>query len=232
MNALIVYAHPEPNSMNGALRDAAVLGLTEAGWQVEVSDLHAQHFRADAGWEDFTAPKSRDRLRYAYEQRHATPGGQYSTDILHEQAKIRRADLIIFQFPLWWYAVPAILKGWADRVLANGFAYDDQHMFDNGLLRGKHAMLSFTTGGTVAELNADRKHTGTVDEFMRPFTGGVLEFTGMRVLTPFVAYAPVSLDEDGRRAQILQLQHQVFSVAMQLAVPPSGAEVAAEVSGN
>ncbi|NVH75762.1 NAD(P)H-dependent oxidoreductase [Paraburkholderia sp. JPY432] len=216
MNALIVYAHPEPKSMNGALKDAAVRALTDAGWQVEVSDLHAQDFRAAAGWEDFTRPVSPGRLSYVHEQRYATKGGYYSVDIVAEQEKVRRADLIIFQFPLWWYAVPAILKGWADRVLANGFAYDEQHMFEDGLLRGKRAMLSFTTGGTEAELIADREHTGTVDEFMRPFSGGVLKFTGMQVLPPFIAYAPASLDEAGRRSQILQYEYRLTAVAMRL----------------
>lgn len=225
MNALIVYAHPEPKSMNGALRDAALRALTQAGWQVEVSDLHAQNFRPAAGWEDFTHPVAPGRLGYAHEQRYAAKGGHYSADILTEQERIRRADLIIFQFPLWWYAVPAILKGWADRVLANGFAYDEQHMFENGLLRGKRAMLSFTTGGTAAELMADRKHTGTVDEFMRPFSGGVLKFTGMQVLPPFISYAPASLDEDGRRSQILQYEHRLYSVATHLAEARAEADV-------
>lgn len=75
-------------------------------------------------------------------------------------------------------------------------------------------MLSFTTGGTEAELIADREHTGTVDEFMRPFSGGVLKFTGMQVLPPFIAYAPASLDEAGRRSQILQYEHRLNSLAM------------------
>lgn len=216
MKALIVYAHPEPTSMNGALKEAAVQALLAAGWEVEVSDLHAQNFRAVAGWDDFTQPVSPERLGYAHEQRHANAGGHYAPDILAEQEKIRQADLIIFQFPLWWYAVPAILKGWADRVLANGFAFDDKHMFETGLLRGKHAMLSFTTGGTAEELLADRKHTGTIDEFMRPFAGGVLKFTGMNVLLPFVAYAPASLDERGRRTQIKKYEDRVYSVAKRL----------------
>ncbi|MFS8980745.1 NAD(P)H-dependent oxidoreductase [Cupriavidus necator] len=225
MNALIVYAHPDPKSMNGALKDAAVRALTDAGWQVEVSDLHAQNFRAAAGWEDFTHPVSPERLGYAHEQRYATKGGHYSADILAEQAKVRRADLIIFQFPLWWYAVPAIMKGWADRVLANGFAYDELHMFENGLLRGKHAMLSFTTGGTAVELLADRKHTGTVDEFMRPFSGGVLSFTGMQLLPPFISYAPSSLDHGGRQAEILQYEHRVYSVATRLVAARAEADL-------
>lgn len=231
MNALIVYAHPEPKSMNSALRDAAMRALTDAGWRVEVSDLHAQNFRAAAGWEDFTHPASPDRLGYAHEQHYASEGGHYSADILVEQEKVRRADLIIFQFPLWWYAVPAILKGWADRVLAKGFAYDDQHMFEYGLLRGKRAMLSFTTGGTAAELMADRKHTGTVDEFMRPFAGGVLTFTGMQVLPPFISYAPASLDDNRRRSQILQYEHRVYSVATRLAgARNQGALISAETA--
>lgn len=70
--------------------------------------------------------------------------------------------------------MPAVLKGSADRVLTHGFAYTDEEVFDTGLLRGKRAMLSITTGGTEEELQADSCYTGTVEEFLKPFSGGVL----------------------------------------------------------
>jgi NAD(P)H dehydrogenase (quinone) len=57
-----------------------------------------------------------------------------------------RADLLILQFPIWWFGMPAILKGWADWVLARGFAYVAGRKYDTGMFRGKTAMVAATTG--------------------------------------------------------------------------------------
>lgn len=202
MQALIVHAHHEPKSFNGAMRSVAEETLHALGWRVEVSDLYAERFQAAAGPADFTLPTSSDRFGYVHEQRAAHRSGGYAADILREQDRVRRADLLVFQFPVWWYAPPAIVKGWADRVLSHGFAYTDSELFDTGLLRGRKAMLALTTGGTREELDADAAITGTVEEFIRPFSGGVLRFVGMDVLDPFVAYAPASVT-DGERREML-----------------------------
>jgi NAD(P)H dehydrogenase (quinone) len=61
--------------------------------------------------------------------------------------KISWVDYLIFQFPLWWTEPPAILKGWFDRVFAKEFAYDNGATYEKGLLKGKKALLSFTTAG-------------------------------------------------------------------------------------
>jgi NAD(P)H dehydrogenase (quinone) len=182
--ALIVQAHPEPLSLNSVLTQTAREALTGAGVVVEVSDLYAQGFHAVAGRNDFRRLASAERLGYVHEQRHATADRGYADDILREQDRVAAADLLIFQFPLWWYAVPAILKGWADRVLTHGFAYTEECLFQTGMLRGKAAMLSVTTGGTAKELQDDSEYTGTVEQFLKPFSGGVLRFVGMEVLPP------------------------------------------------
>lgn len=198
MNALIVYAHHEPRSFNAAMKDRALGVLTANGWHAEVSDLYAEGFAAAAGRADFTRPTASERFGYVHEQRHAAASRRYAGDILREQDRLARADLVLLQFPLWWYAPPAILKGWADRVLTHGFAYTDTELFDTGLLRGKRSMLAVTTGGTREELHADSAVTGTVDEILRPISGGVLRYVGMDVAPAFVAYAPASLDPAGR----------------------------------
>ena len=198
LRALIVHAHPEPASFNATLRDTAAQTLRERDAEVVVSDLYAQRFEAAAGREDFLALHNPERLAYVHEQRRAAVSRGYAADILTEQDRLAAADLVIFQFPLWWYAVPAILKGWADRVLTYGFAYTDERQFDHGLLRGKRAMLSVTTGGTAAELEADSAQTGTVDQFLKPFAGGVLAFVGMTVLPPFIVHAVGSMTQQAR----------------------------------
>lgn len=200
MHALIVYAHHEPRSFNAAMKDLAVATFEAAGWSVEVSDLYAEGFQAVASPADFTEASNSDRFGYLHEQRHAAPKRAYAADILHEQNRLARADFVLFQFPVWWYAPPAIVKGWVDRVLTHGFAYTDSDMFDSGLLRGKRGMVAATTGGTEEQLGGDSRITGSVDEFLRPFNGGVLRFIGMDVEPSFVAYSPASLDNSGRAA--------------------------------
>ena len=63
--------------------------------------------------------------------------GTIAKDIAAEQEKVKAADLVIFQFPLSWLSYPAILKGWMDRVLCNGFAFitEQGRLFDNGMLK-------------------------------------------------------------------------------------------------
>ncbi len=122
MNVLIIYAHPEPTSFTGAMRDAAVRALQDGGHAVEVSDLHAEVFNPVAGRHDFTTAADPHRFHYQSEQLHASKTNGFASD-LREQGRVTRADLLIFLFPIWWGGLPAILKRWFDRVLAYGFAY-------------------------------------------------------------------------------------------------------------
>ena len=214
MNVLIVLAHPEPKSFNAALCQAAARSLRAGGHRVEISDLYRQEFSASANRADFKRLLHPQRFSYAHEQRHAAAERLFSLDILAEQAKVAAADLIVFQFPLWWYAPPAILKGWFDRVLSNGFAYADGQYFEEGLLRGKLAMISTTTGGTRAELDMDARYTGTLEDVLRPITGGVIAFTGMTPLPSFVSYAPAAMSNEGRLAELDRLgQHISAAIA-------------------
>jgi NAD(P)H dehydrogenase (quinone) len=137
MNALIVYAHPEPASFNTALKDAAVEAIVVAGHQVEVSDLYGERFNPVAGRHDFTTVADPARFHYQAEQILAAQQDGFSDEIKREHARVNQADVIILQFPLWWGAPPAILKGWFERVLAYGFAYADGRRFDKGLFRGR-----------------------------------------------------------------------------------------------
>ena len=63
--------------------------------------------------------------------------------------------MMIWQFPLWWFSVPAILNGWIDRVFAMGRVYGQDRIYQNGVFKGKKALLSFTTGGAAADYKPD-----------------------------------------------------------------------------
>ncbi|KAB0337996.1 hypothetical protein FD754_024856, partial [Muntiacus muntjak] len=89
-------------------------------------------------------------FNYGVETHEAYKKRSLSSDIIEEQKKLQEADLVIFQFPLYWFSVPAVLKGWMDRVLCQGFAFDFPGSYDDGLLKGKLAILSLTTAGTAS----------------------------------------------------------------------------------
>ncbi|MDQ0469981.1 NAD(P)H-dependent oxidoreductase [Labrys wisconsinensis] len=200
MNVLIVYAHPEPKSFNGAMKDLAVETLIQAGHDVVVSDLYAMGFDPVAGPGDIAGERHDPGFfSLPREQTAAYEAGALSADIGAEIEKLKRADFVIFQFPVWWFGMPAILKGWADRVFARGFAYLPGRKYDTGLFKGKLAMVAATTG-TSADTYAPDGIDGDILTVLWPVHNGLLRYSGFDVLPPFIAYMPGRLGDDGRRA--------------------------------
>jgi NAD(P)H dehydrogenase (quinone) len=203
-NILIVHAHPEPKSLTSALKDLAVETLTAQGHVVQVSDLYAMGWKATADRGDFTELARPERLKYASESGHAFSSGAQTPDIVAEQQKLLWADAVILSFPLWWFGMPAILKGWVDRVYAHNFAYGvGPHggerwgdRYGEGVLSGRRAMLIVNIGGREPHYG-DRGVNGRLDEILWPIQHGVLFYPGMEVLPPFVIYQSERLSEAG-----------------------------------
>jgi NAD(P)H dehydrogenase (quinone) len=201
MKVLIVHAHPEPRSFVGALRDVAVEELTRLGHEVRVSDLHALGFRADSGRHDFLETADPDYLKPQYEQGHASERGTFAPDVRAEVENVLWADTMIWTFPLWWFSVPAILKGWVDRVFVMGAIYGGGRIYATGALKGRRAMLAFTTGGPAASY-APGGFNGDLNVLLYPIHHGVFYFTGMDVLPPFVVYGPARMSDTERAAAL------------------------------
>ncbi|KVM54183.1 NAD(P)H dehydrogenase [Burkholderia ubonensis] len=207
MNVLIVYAHPEPRSLNGALRDFAVQRLEAAGHAVQVSDLYAMNWKATLDADDVTDRPPAARFDPSLDSKRAFAQGTQRDDIAREQAKLKWADAVILQFPMWWFSMPAIMKGWVERVYAYGFAYgvgehSDTHWGDRygeGSLAGKRAMLVVTTGGWESHYGP-RGINGPIDDVLFPIQHGILYYPGFDVLPPFVIYRSGKMD-DARFAQ-------------------------------
>jgi NAD(P)H dehydrogenase (quinone) len=199
MRVLIVYAHPEPTSFNGAMKDLAVETLSAAGHAVTVSDLYAQGFNPVAGAHDFTHRADPARLDFGAEQAHAARTGGFAPDVRAEMDKVLAADLLILQFPFWWYSLPAMLKGWIDRVFAYGVAYDFGRTWDRGVFTGRRAMLAFTTSAPPTSSLPDGRN-GDLERTLWPLHAGVLALCGYDVLKPFVAHAVRWVDAQQRDA--------------------------------
>jgi putative NADPH-quinone reductase len=101
MNILIVCAHPEPQSINGAMFRAAIEQLTAAGHQVKTSNLYHMAFDPVSDRTNFTSTHNSTFFKQQLEELHATELGGFSTDISSEQEKVEWCDLMIWQFPLW-----------------------------------------------------------------------------------------------------------------------------------
>jgi NAD(P)H dehydrogenase (quinone) len=226
MKILLVFAHPEPRSLNGALRDIAVRELETQGHEVRVSDLYADHWKSEVDRADFPSLAPDTRFQPAAASGDAFAGHALTDDVKAEQEKLLWADALILQFPLWWYAMPAILKGWVDRVYAYGFAYgvgehSDTHWgdrFGEGTFSGKRAMLIVTTGGWEDHYSP-RGINGPIDDLLFPINHGILYYPGYDVLPPFVVYRVDRLDEAGFETVAQGLRERMASFATTPPIP-------------
>ncbi|MGK9234743.1 NAD(P)H-dependent oxidoreductase [Inquilinus limosus] len=226
MKVLLVFAHPEPRSLNAALRDVAVRALEAQGHEVRVSDLYAQGWKSEVDRADFPPLAPDARLKVAAASGEAFAAGALTADVRAEHEKLLWADILILQFPLWWYTMPAILKGWVDRVYAYGFAYgvgehSDRHWgdrFGEGTFAGKRAMLIVTTGGWE-EHYSGRGVNGPIDDLLFPINHGILYYPGYDVLPPFVTYRVDRLDEAGFEAVAERLRERMRTIATTLPIP-------------
>lgn len=202
MNVLLVYAHPEPRSLNGSLKDFAVKHIEDAGHVVQVSDLYAMNWKASLDANDSLDTQPGTRFDPSLDSKRAFRDGRQSPDIALEQEKLKWADAVILQFPLWWFSMPAILKGWVERVYAYGFAYGvGEHSdarwgdrYGEGTMAGKRAMLIVTTGGWESHYSP-RGINGPIDDVLFPIQHGVLYYPGFDVLPPFVVHRTSRIDE-------------------------------------
>jgi NAD(P)H dehydrogenase (quinone) len=201
MKVFIVHAHPEPKSFNGALTRTASETLGGAGHEVKVSDLYAMGWDPVSGPHNFTSRAEPGYYQQQVEEAHAARTGGFVPEIQAEIDKLLWCDALIFQFPLWWFSVPAIMKGWVDRVFASGLIYGGGKWYDKGTMRGKRAMLSVTTGGGPT-IYSDTGLNGNMDALLFPINHGILYFVGFDVLPAFVAWSPGRASDEDRRGML------------------------------
>lgn len=200
MRALWVLAHPKKGSLNDCLRNVGVGTLRREGWQVEESDLYAD------GWNPVLVED----------------GG---SDVRAEQVKLCRADLVVLQFPLWWYGMPAMLKGWVDRVFESGFAYDviDQttgraRKYGDGGLVGRRALAVVTAGDRPGSLEP-RGISGSIEDVLWPLLHGTFWYTGMTTLRPHLVTQARDLDPEGLSRIQNGLAHRLEHVMDETPMP-------------
>lgn len=212
MKVFIVHAHPEPQSFNGALTRHAQQVLRAEGHEVQVSDLYAMEWNPVSDRRNFTTVANADVYKQQAEEVHAAATHGFSPEIQAEMDKVNACDVLIFQFPMWWFSMPAILKGWVDRVFASGYAYGGGRWFDRGVFRGKRAMLSLTTGG--GDTSSDPgEPSGEIQMQLYPIHYGILRFCGFDVLPPHISYAAARVGPEQRAAYLESYAQRLRTLA-------------------
>ena len=208
---LIVLAHPEPSSFAAALAHAADGALRSAGWDVTLVDLYREGFDPVLSERDFTDRQITERLQPMDEQAHAAAGRTFAPDLARHIELFEAADLLLLVSPMWWFSVPAMLKGWIDRVFANGVAYRYPEVPPwSGFLGAKRGMLVMTSSYEPSSFREDR--VGELERVLHPLLYGTLAYTGMTVLEPFIAYAADSADAEARAAYLAELGARLESL--------------------
>ena len=182
MKNLIIYCHPNPKSFNHAILEKHQEKLRKQNNEVIVRDLYALNFEPILGSEDFSKFLS----------------GEIPEDIKEEQKYIAWAEVITFIYPIWWFQMPAVLKGYIDRVFSKGFAYNLTKEGPVGLLSGKKVIIFNTTGGSLESY----EKFGFKNALSTTHDVGVFGFCGMEVIRKELFYEVPMVTDEVRKEMI------------------------------
>lgn len=184
----VVHAHPEPRSFCTAMAHEAMHVMKSHGDNVSFSDLYALDFDPVVRASDFPDRANSDYLVYALEQRHALANHAVAPDIQREVDALLASDILMLVFPLYWFSVPALIKGWIDRCFLSGALYGGKRIYGRGGMTGKRAVIGVTLGGREHMFGADAIHGELTGGMLRHLLQGTLGYVGYEVLEPFFAW--------------------------------------------
>ena len=191
MKVLVVYAHPYGESFNHAVLEKCIEGLRTKGHDLDVLDLYAEGFNPLLTAADLASLQ----------------GGTVPADIQAQQARVAWAEGLVFVFPIWWASMPAVLKGWIDRVFSLGFAYTFGDQGPQGLLRHQKALLITTCGADQIFFD----QSGVQKAIQMTIDLGIFAFTGIPKVQHEFFYNVVQTDPATRE----QYLAKAFSLGME-----------------
>ncbi|UGX84987.1 NAD(P)H-dependent oxidoreductase [Phyllobacterium meliloti] len=165
MHALIVVAHPEPTSLSHSIAAQVAEGLSLSSHTFEIADLSAEAFDPRYSAADLAVHRTQ-----------ATP----PADVVAEQARIDRADTLVLVFPVYWWSMPGLLKGWIDRVFSNGWAFDFSP--DTGSAKKLHHLKVHLIGIGGADAEMYTRHN-YLTAMKTQIDHGIFDYCGARVVT-------------------------------------------------
>lgn len=159
MKILVVFSHPIRRSFTGDVMDRFVLGLREAGHEVEIADLYREGFQPIMQEEDFV-------------QFYDKP---MPADVLREQERFEWCEAFTLIFPIWWWSFPAMLKGWIERVFSAGWAFKLTEDPEGSMLDSRRALVLCCAGGSRQMFTK----YGTYDALRNMIEIGVMDYCGV-----------------------------------------------------
>ncbi|NND93209.1 MAG: NAD(P)H-dependent oxidoreductase [Granulosicoccus sp.] len=200
---LIVLAHPEPRSFNGAWAQASVEASEAIGHKVLYADLVSMGFdpvEKASHYRHLTAVDLSSPFDPLLMQELAAREQCLPADVAPHVLNIRSAQRIIFHFPLWWFGPPAVLKGWLDRCLVHGELHTNVQRFDAGSCVGKKAIFCVSTGSTAMESSPAGKE-GHVTMLLWPLAYS-LRYLGFTVLQPKIVHGVHGYHQDAAKTEL------------------------------
>ncbi len=193
MNAVILYAHPNPASFNGAIAKVVTEELEKKGAAIKMKDLYAMKFDPLLSVEDFAGFHD----------------GKIPADIAQEQQDIADADIVVFVAPIWWNSVPAILKGYIDRIFSLGFAYKYTKTGPQGLLNGKKGLFITTSGADAQTAEA----SGMLSVIDHSLVSGFFSFCGFSEYKGKNLCAVTTVSDEERKTMLTEIRQLVSQFA-------------------
>jgi NAD dehydrogenase len=190
MKHLIISAHPNPQSFNWALVEEVIKATRQAGGETVVRDLYTLDFNPVLSWRELNASME----------------GIVPAEIKFEQKLITEADLITFIYPLWWMGFPAILKGYLDRVLSYGFAYQNENNISVGLLGNKKIQQFITMGNSIEKY----QQLGFDKALKSCLVDGLFNFCGITDIQHDIFGNIHLLDETDRQTILISVFEKTF----------------------
>jgi NAD(P)H dehydrogenase (quinone) len=183
MHALIVLSHPNPQSFSHAIAAQVAQGVAINGQShtAEVADLAAEGFDPR-----FT------RNDVDVSNKETLP----ANDVIAEQKRIDRADALVLVYPVYWWSMPGLLKGWIDRVFTNGWAYD--YGADLRVVKKLRRLPVHLVAHGAADENTYQKH-GYLDAMKKQIDHGIFDYCGAKVLASQLL---IGLDDSTRAADL------------------------------
>lgn len=190
MKHLIISAHPNPQSFNRALVEEVIKATRQAGGEAVVRDLYTLDFNPVLSWRELNASME----------------GIVPAEIKFEQKLITETDLITFIYPLWWMGFPAILKGYLDRVLSYGFAYQNENNISVGLLGHKKIQQFITMGNSIEKY----QQLGFDKALKSCLVDGLFNFCGITDIQHDIFGNIHLLDETDRQTILISVFEKTF----------------------
>lgn len=195
MHALIVVSHPLENSLTLSLAHAVAQGIQEENAQnsAEIANLSQEGFNPVFNAADMAA----------FVRRASVP-----PDVAAEQSRIDKADALVLVFPVYWWSMPGLLKGWIDRVFSNGWAYEESSTGKVVKKLGHLPVHLIGLGGS--DMKTFQKH-GYQDAWNTQLAHGIFDYCGAPVLTNATLMLPDFGTPHACIQQALKLGMGIFS---------------------